>query len=51
MEFDYSHQNRNGFVLGQSAGPHRIITDKDKNIQGFVTRPVGNKKEFVRVPE
>ncbi|PYI00214.1 hypothetical protein BO78DRAFT_412458 [Aspergillus sclerotiicarbonarius CBS 121057] len=53
---DYSRQNCDGIMQGanrahSNPGPHRIITDRNKNIQGMVTHPAGNKNKFVRAPE
>lgn len=51
-ELDYARQNRRGEVAGQTPGPHRIITDRHKNIQGMVTHyPFGDHENFARVPE
>lgn len=48
--FDYAGQNRFG---GDASviGPSRIITDRNKNIQGMVTHPYNSRTKFVRVPE
>ncbi|KZF26979.1 hypothetical protein L228DRAFT_280116 [Xylona heveae TC161] len=51
QEFDYEHQDKFGHDHHRTPGPHRIITDKDKNIQGLVTHPVGDPIGFVRVHE
>ncbi|KAL3706873.1 hypothetical protein TMatcc_007886 [Talaromyces marneffei ATCC 18224] len=49
--FDYSNQNHYGKVNGKPPGPHRIITDRDKRIQGMVTHPVNDDKRFVQAPK
>lgn len=52
--YNYEGQNTHGrHRKGRdlSPGPHRIITDKNKNIQGMVTHPVGDDVGFVRAPE
>ncbi|PWY80792.1 hypothetical protein BO94DRAFT_470580, partial [Aspergillus sclerotioniger CBS 115572] len=54
--FDYANQNRRGCVPGpcgpqSNPVPHRIITDKDKNVVGMVTHPLKKQGKFVRVTE
>lgn len=52
-DFDYAAQNRFGRVGsdgGKAPGPHRIITDRNKNIKGMTTHPYYNPHAMVRAP-
>lgn len=52
MYWDYAAQNRRGEYPGSDPGPHRIITDRDKRIQGMATHyPPGETQAFIRAPE
>lgn len=50
-DFDYFHQNSKGKVEGKHIGPCRIITDRDKQIQGMVIHPIKDEGDFVRGPK
>lgn len=56
-DFDYARQTRHGRIPregvpgGVPPGPHRIITDRHKNIKGMTTHPPGDTMRFERVPE
>lgn len=56
--FDYESQNRRGNEprdrggkpLGLEPGPHRIVTDKNKQIQGMITHGFDEDRRFLRAP-
>jgi hypothetical protein len=56
-DFDYARQTRDGRIRREGVhgalppGPHRIITDRNKNIKGMTTHPQGDTQGFVRAPE
>ncbi|KAK1767599.1 hypothetical protein QBC33DRAFT_569920 [Phialemonium atrogriseum] len=52
--FDYTTQNRFGRPMGGNgvdAGPMRIVTDRNRNIQGMILHPLGDPVTFERAQE